>query len=60
MWWDESERKWKRHPMCRCGRDCCICRNLPMLDERGNPIYWDDDEASVSTNHNGPYDQSEE
>jgi hypothetical protein len=38
MWWNEKDRKWEKHPMCRCRRDPCICANLPPLDEKGRPI----------------------
>ncbi len=51
MWFDEVERKWKRHPMCECQRDPCICAWLPPLDKHGKPIpfpIFDDIRASIA------------
>lgn len=38
MWWDESERRWRRHPDCECERDPCVCPWLDPLDRNGKPI----------------------
>jgi len=38
MWWDESTRTWRKHPMCTCEKPTCICAWLPPLDDHGKPL----------------------
>jgi len=41
MYWDEKNRQWRPHPMCRCHREPvypCICLNLPPLNGDGVPL----------------------
>lgn len=45
MWYDDRERKWKRHPQCRCTDEHlkhspCYCRGLQMLNAQGEPVSY--------------------
>jgi hypothetical protein len=38
MYWNEAQRRWRKHPDCKCYQACCVCRGLRPLDPFGIPI----------------------
>lgn len=40
MWWNETARRWERHPDCRCDLNPCVCSWLRPLDQNGRPIQY--------------------